>query len=239
VTDKGSTPSLAEVLQAALDSFKGQLHVAMPGIVVSYDEAKQKANVQPQVKSLIIDQDGNEESLSLPELPSVPVVFPRGGGFFVSFPLQPGDQVLLVICDRELNVWKSKGGDMSPQDPRTHHLADAVAIPGCYPFADVLTDAHASNMVLGKDGGAQVHVKTDEIDLYEENAADFVALATDVKSEIEALRNAVNSNVAIFNAHTHLYLPGPGGSTPTAPPATAESSPPAVGDVAATKVKAT
>jgi hypothetical protein len=229
---------LAEVLQAALDSFRGQLHVAMPGIVVSYDEAKQKANVQPQVKSLIIDQDGNEESLSLPELPSVPVVFPRGGGFFVSFPLQPGDQVLLVVCDRELNVWKSKGGNTTPQDPRTHHLADAVAIPGCYPFTDVLADAHASNMVLGKDGGAQVHVKADEIDLYEENAADFVALATDVKGELDAVKADLDALKTALAAHTHIGVTV-GTASSGVSTGFATWTPHTPGSVAATKVKAT
>jgi hypothetical protein len=201
VTDKGSTPSLAEVLQAALDNIKAQLHVAMPGTVVSYDEASQKANVQPQIKSLIIDQEGNEELLSLPELPSVPVVFPRGGGFFVSFPLQPGDQVLLVICDRELNVWKSKGGDVSPQDPRTHHLADAVAIPGCYPFTDVLADAHASNMVLGKDGGAQVHIKTNgQVHIGSENADAWAAReGDDVQVTIPAGTFLVSASGGVLN----------------------------------------
>jgi hypothetical protein len=201
VTDKGSTPSLAEVLQAALDNTKAQLHVAMPGTVVSYDEAAQKANVQPQVKSLIIDQDGNEELLSLPELPSVPVVFPRGGGFFVSFPLQPGDQVLLVICDRELNLWKSKGGDTSPQDPRTHHIADAVAIPGCYPFTEVLADAHASDMVLGKDGGAQVHIKTNgQIHVGSENADAWAAReGDDVQVTIPAGTFLVSATGGVLN----------------------------------------
>lgn len=171
MTDRESTPSLAEVLQVAFDSLAGQVHVAMPGTVVSYDEAAQKASVQPQVQRLVVDQDGNEELLSLPELPSVPVVFPRGGGFFVSFPLQAGDQVLLVVCDRELNVWKSKGGDAAPQDPRMHHVADAVAIPGCYPFNDALADAHASNMVVGKDEGAQIHIKSDAIHIGSESAS--------------------------------------------------------------------
>jgi hypothetical protein len=202
VTDRGSTPSLAEVLQAALDNIKAQLHVAMPGTVVSYDEASQKANVQPQIKSLIIDQDGNEELLSLPELPSVPVVFPRGGGFFVSFPLQPGDQVLLVICDREINVWKSKGGDVSPQDPRTHHLADAVAIPGCYPFTDVLADAHASNMVLGKDGGAQVHIKTNgQVHIGSGNADAWAAReGDDVQVTIPAGTFLVSASGGVLNS---------------------------------------
>lgn len=202
MTDRGSTPSLAEVLQAALDNIKAQLHVAMPGTVVSYDEASQKANVQPQIKSLIIDQDGNEELLSLPELPSVPVVFPRGGGFFVSFPLQPGDQVLLVICDREINVWKSKGGDVSPQDPRTHHLADAVAIPGCYPFTDVLADAHASNMVLGKDGGAQVHIKTNgQVHIGSGNADAWAAReGDDVQVTIPAGTFLVSASGGVLNS---------------------------------------
>lgn len=238
MTDKGSTPSLAEVLQAAMDSLKGQIHVAMPGIVVSYDEAEQKANVQPQVKQLTIDQDGNEELLSLPELRSVPVVFPRGGGFFVSFPLQAGDQVLIVICDRELNIWKSKGGDASPQDPRMHYIADAVAIPGCYPFNNVLADAHASNMVLGKDGGgAQVHIKADEIDLYEENPDDFLAKRTETNNNDTAIKNDVDALRTAINGWTPVAMDG--GAALKVALTTWLAGSISLSDVGTTKVKAT
>lgn len=237
MTDKGSTPSLAEVIQAALEGLKGQIHVAMPASVVSYDEAKQKANVQPQVKKLTIDQDGNEELLSLPELRSVPVVFPRGGGFFMSFPLQAGDQVLLVVCDRELNVWKDTGGDATPQDPRMHYIADVVAIPGCYPFNDVLSDAHASNMVLGRDGGAQVHVKADEIDLYEEDADDYLAKKTETKSNDDALKANIDSLRSAINGWVPVAMDG-GAALKTALAGWLASSI-SLSDVGTIKVKAT
>jgi phage baseplate assembly protein V len=70
-------------------------------------------------------------------------------------------------------------------------------------------------------------------------ATDFVALAAATKSEINALRTTVNSLVTTFNAHTHPYVDTPIGAAVTAPTATSASAPAAVGDVKATKVKAT
>lgn len=225
MTDREATPSLADVLKVAMEGFGRGLHVAMPGVVETYDETTQKADIKPQVQQLVIDLDGNEELLELPVVPNVPVVFPRGGGYFVSFPLQKGDQVLLVICDRELNTWKSVGGDPEPKDPRQHALPDAVAIPGCYPFTDSLSEAHADNMALGKDGGAQIHVKDNgEIHIGSESASDAAAKASVVDSRLDALESFAGS-------HTHPYIPGTQPPSSTSPASGAPSGGTTASDV--------
>lgn len=218
MTDRETTPGLAEVIKVAMESFGRAMHVAMPGVVETYDAAEQKAHVKPQVQRLTIDPDGNEELLELPVVPNVPVVFPRGGGCFVSFPLAAGDQVILLVCDRELNTWKSNGGDAQPADPRSHSLPDAVAIPGGYPFSSPLSDAHASNMVMGKDGGAQVHVKGNgEIHIGSENAADAASKASIVDSRLDALESFAGT-------HVHTGVTPGGGSSGVAAGAPSGSS---------------
>lgn len=86
--------------------------------------------------------------------------------------------------------------------------------------------------------GIRVLCKSDGSVLLGTTPTDFVALATPTKAEITALRTTVNSLVTAFNAHTHVYSPGPLTPAPTAPPATPASAPAAVGDVKATEVKA-
>jgi len=41
------TPTLAQVIQTALERFSTDLHTAMPAAIVSYERATQKATVQP------------------------------------------------------------------------------------------------------------------------------------------------------------------------------------------------
>lgn len=218
------TAEFVEVLRDAVTAGLRGLHKAMPGIVESYDPATQTADVKPQVKELIIDEDGNEALYELPVIPKVPVAHPRGGGYFVAFPLARGDQVLLVISDRSLDRWKTDGGDVDPGDPRQHDLADAIAYPGGYPIGSALADADADDLVIGRDGtGPLITLKDDgSIDLGRA-VSEFVALATKVVTELD-------KHKTVFDAHTH---PAPGGTTsPTATPFLSASS------VAASTVKA-
>jgi len=145
-----------EVVRKAL----AEAFVSRPAKVISYDEAAQTVDVEIGLSKYLEDED---QTLSLPlaEVRSVPVAFPRGGGFFVSFPIQPDDYVLLVFSDRSLDLWLQNGGsNVDPIDLRQHSVADAVAIPGIYPNPDALTEAHADNMVVGYDGGMQLQIDT-------------------------------------------------------------------------------
>ncbi len=219
------SPTWAEVISSAIESAAAGLHVSIPGEVESYDAATQTASIKPSLKRPLPTLD-RVEFLDLPVLPRVPIVFPRAGPFFVSFPIVKGDRVLLVFADRSLDQWVDAGREGDPLDGRTHDLSDAVAIPGLYPTSDPLADAHAANMVLGKDGGSQIHIKPNgEIHVGSENATAFAALATLVLTELQAIKTA-------HDLHFHLGVTTGGGvsGVPSVPM-------PAPSTVAASKVK--
>lgn len=223
----------------AVAQILGDVHVSMPGRVEAFDAATQRIDVQPLLRRPVVASDGTElEPDTYPVLMDVPVVFPRGGGGFTSWPLAKGDLVHLVCVDASMDTWQQGDGELTtPLDFRRHSLADAVAYPGLYPQGLTLADAHADNLVWGFDGGAQVHVRPDgEVHLASNDAADYVALAQKVVDEIDALRTTVNSLVSTFNAHVHPGVMS--GAASTAPTPTSASPPSAVGDVAAEKVKA-
>ncbi len=235
------TPSLSELLAVHADTTRRSVNVALPGRVEKYDSAEQKADVKPLVNNLTADRDGNEIVEELPVIPGVPIAFPRAGGFFLTLPVKAGDLVTLIVCDRSVDNYKSGRGVVTdPDDFRAHDWSDAIAIPGFYPFGRSVGDSGvSSNLVLGRENGAQIHVKPDLVSLYEENAAQFIALAQKTFDAIDALRSSVATNVTTNNGHTHTYLPGPGVLIPTGPPVPLQSSPPVTTSVAASKVKAT
>lgn len=233
------SPALVEVLRAALDAAIAEVHTCLPARVESYDSSNQTVNVKPLLKRNVLDEDGGEVIETLPVIQSVPVVFPRAGGFFITFPIQVGDFVTLFFAERSLDRWIVGNGDeVEPVDVRTHDLSDAVAVPGLYPLSSALASADEDDLVLGKENGYEIHVKDDQADLGSKDAADFVALAGLVKSEITALRNTVNGLVSTFNAHTHPYVDTPIGPSITSPTTTPGTPPAAVGDVKADKTKA-
>lgn len=238
------SPDLAELLRMAIAANQANVHVSLPGSVEAYDAERQVADVKPLLRRPLVAADGTElDAESLPILMDVPIAFPRGGGFFMSLPLVRGDLVHLVFVERSMDQWlDGEGAETTPLDYRMHSLADAVAYPGLYPRGLPLADAHVENMVLGLDGDTAAHFRPDgEIHLGSDEATDYIALADLVKTEISALRDTVNSLVTAYNAHIHITTatvgasPTPGIISPTTSTAT---PPAAVGDVAATKVKA-
>jgi hypothetical protein len=215
-----TSPGFVDVIRRAMESRLMDLHVSLPGKVTRYDAATQLADVQPMLKRQVPKRDGSVLLEELPIVPSVPVVFPRSSAFFLSFPIQPGDFVLLVFVERDHSEFMRTGENADPGDRRMHHLSGAVAIPGFFPGPLALEGAHASQMAMGADGGAQIHITPTDVRLGSEAPADFVALASKVDQAIGKLRDA-------FNAHTHTggtVLPagvtGPPLTVPTVVPVT-------------------
>lgn len=205
-TEQSRQPELAEVLSAAMSGAVDGLFVALPGKVESYDSVMQKANVKPLLQRRVFARDGSEGVESLPVIPDVPIAFPRGGGFFLSFPLQKGDLVLLVCCDRSIDsfVYSTGQVDVDPVDVRSHDLSDAVAIPCFYPFTRPIKCDVTQGAVFGSETGAQVRAKDAAIEITSNglptSTGGFVALA--------------NLLITAFNSHVHATA---GTGTPSAP----------------------
>ena len=240
--DKSRSPSLEEVLNTAIEYHTADIWTALPGSIDSYDPIDQKADIKPLITSLSETAEGDELAENLPVLPNVPIIFPRGGEFFLSFPLKPGDHVLLIFNSRSIDKFVTGDGEVTnPDDYLRHDLSSAVAYAGFYPYQKALAveDASSDTMAFGKEGGPTVHISKSKIDLGEKNPSDKASLDSKVQDEIKALRDAVNNFVTTFNTHSHVttatvLLDGPGTITPPTSPATA---PAAVGSTASALVR--
>ncbi|MFM3378852.1 Gp138 family membrane-puncturing spike protein [Klebsiella pneumoniae subsp. ozaenae] len=116
----------AKLAQAIMSA----LRVAMPGIIQSFDPDAVTAVVQPAIKGAEKDESGAQVSVNLPLLVDVPVVFPRGGGCTLTFPIKEGDECLVIFADRCIDFWWQSGGIQEPVDERMHDLSDAFCIVG-------------------------------------------------------------------------------------------------------------
>jgi hypothetical protein len=162
VTDTPTT--FAETVREILESFSGDLHVAIPGVVESYDEGSLTADIRPGLRRYVParDDEAEDKTEPLPVLPGVPVVWPFGGGLFVHGGLTAGDSVLLVICSTDPGAWRaSDGSQVDPSHPLRHGLGGAVAIPGLLRRGAEFTPDGAS---IGLDGNsAQILFRTNQI----------------------------------------------------------------------------
>ncbi|QHM71269.1 Gp138 family membrane-puncturing spike protein [Mixta intestinalis] len=143
----------AELLEIFRHAVSSQLRVAMPGIIQSFDPDAVTCVVQPAIKGAVGDAAGNITSIPLPLLVDVPVVFPRGGGVTLTFPVNPGDECLVIFGDRCIDFWWQNGGVQEPVDPRQHDLSDAFALVGPQSQAKKISGISTTAAQLRTDDG--------------------------------------------------------------------------------------
>ena len=104
--------SLPEVLDAWFSARMDTIHTALPGIVREYDTETRRATVQPGVTVFTSIGD----SIEIPPIQNVPMVFPSGGGASIRFPVSVGDSVLLVFSEAGIGDWLADGTILTDAD---------------------------------------------------------------------------------------------------------------------------
>lgn len=125
------TPNQENYSEILIDRVKAEIRVSLPAKVVSFNTATQRATVQPGVREKLLNKSNGQVTFdNLPRLEEVPVCFPRGGDYAITFPVVAGDEVLLVFSDTNIDSWLARGDVQNWIDRRRHDLTDAVALIG-------------------------------------------------------------------------------------------------------------
>ncbi len=151
-----------EATRAAMEGMLAEAWTSLPGIVQSFDPDAETVTVQPSIRGRIEQPDGSVISVNLPLLVDVPVVFPGGGGFTLTFPVKDGDECLVVFASRCIDAWWQSGGIGEPLEPRMHNLSDGFALVGPRSQPRTLPNVSTENVQLRTDDGkASVTIKPD------------------------------------------------------------------------------
>lgn len=151
-------PTLTQVLLDAIEGRIAEVHTGLPGKVLSFDAAKRVVDVQPELLGAFEDDDGATQIVARPVISNVPVQYPGGGGWSITFPLNVGDPVWLKFAERSLDKWKaSPPGEMvDPASTRKHDLSDVVAEPAQLRPTSPTPAVDAVNLRIAHDSGAVV-----------------------------------------------------------------------------------
>lgn len=122
-------PTLAELLESAIDGSISGVRVALPGRIEAYDGTTRRATVQVLIMDAYAAEDGTRTAVSLKPLADVPVVGIGSRGVRIKFPVRKGDLCMLLFSSSSIAACKATGRLADPGDDRHHHLADAIAIP--------------------------------------------------------------------------------------------------------------
>lgn len=186
-----------ESLRLALESAQAQIWTALPAIVTGVDLAKQTVSVQPAVKGTVTDSSGNSSSVNLPVLVDVPLVWPKAGGFALTFPVKNGDEVLVVFSCRCIDSWWQSGGVGAPAEARMHDLSDGFALLAPTSQAKKYNNVSSSNVQLRNEAG----------DTYVEITADGKARVVGA-SAVDISAPTININGDTINMAGNINVTG-------------------------------
>lgn len=151
---KSQTNSEQDLIGTVMNRVMSNLRVAMPGVIQSFNPEDITCVVQPSLMGQDTGSDNNKESNPLQLLTDVPVVFPRGGGCTLTFPISPGDECLIIFADRCIDFWWQSGGVQEPVSNRMHSLSDAFVIVGAQSQANKISGISTTAAQLRTDDGA-------------------------------------------------------------------------------------
>lgn len=202
----------AEAIRGAIARSLDGVHTAIPAKVTSYTAPLQQCAVEPVIAGM-------------PPLEDVPVLWPRGGGYFMHLPLAAGDWVLLVFCEQDFSPWRLSGSAMAPALLRRHGLF-SYALPGAAPDVSPLASAAAlTGAAIGSDAGVIVQVGSSAVQI---GPAGVGTLPVLTASEFSTLLGTLTTWLS-----THIHT-APTGGGPTTPPTV---SPPATSAAGSTVLK--
>ncbi len=120
-------PVSPEILLFLKREIFSSLHVALPGIVESFDSETCTASVRPALRR----RAGPEgEPIPVPILREVPVFWPAFSDPNLTLRIQPGDMCLLIFADANIDGWYDTGSATLPPSDRQHDWSDAFAFVG-------------------------------------------------------------------------------------------------------------
>lgn len=217
-----------------IESKQAGMWTALPGIVVSFDNLKQTCVVQPAIQGVWYKPDGTgsntANNVDLPLLLDCPVCFSSGGGYSLTFPLQKGDEVLVVFSSRCIdNAWYLGNADKDgniitrPQaEYRMHDLSDGFVIPGYKSIPRNIPNISTTDVQLRSDDGLAligINLSTHNITINTTGNVNLTAPLTNIVGDIN-LTGTMTASVDVIAAgkslkmHTHS---DPQGSNTGAP----------------------
>lgn len=163
-----SNKVLSETIRKAFVNMAKELHTSIPAEVISFDPLKQTAELQPTIKRLYstLDADGNEteQYIAIPKLINVPIMFPRAGGWCITFPVTKGDEVLVHFSERAIDEWRKKGGVQDVPYWRLHSYSDAIGVIGLCSEPRVIEKFDKENFqIRNEDNDVSITMNTGKI----------------------------------------------------------------------------
>jgi len=193
-----------------MSGLSAKIHVAMPGIIQSFNSTTQTATVQLSVQELVNIQ-GVQSWVNIPMLHDVPIVFPRASGYSITFPVAAGNECLVIFADVCTDAHFQSGGTNNIQMcKRRHSLSDGYAIITGTSQPNSLSTIANGLQLQKDDGSATINIQANTITINANTSVNVNASTVNVNA---GNSNTVNINGRNFLSHSHSGVQTGSGST--------------------------
>lgn len=187
-----------EDLRVSMEGRIQRVWTSLPGIVTKVNLAQQTVEVQPAIQATQSFPNGTSKHVTMPLVPDVPIMFPSGGGYTLTFPVKVGDHCLLHFASRNIDGWWDSGKVSPPMDRRMHDLSDAFATIGPRHRQGVPANISSSTTTLRSDDGTLV------IEMDHTNGAINMTTPTTVNIVSPAVTISASDHVTIDTPMLHV-----------------------------------
>lgn len=207
---------LQDVLDRAMSGALRDTFTSVPGHIIAFNAATQRAQVQ--IGIVRVDVDGTV--YELPPIVDVPVSFP-GDDYILEYQIDPGCEGDIHFSQRCMDGWKQTGGIADNPVARFHNKQDAKFIPGIRSLVNAISNfANSGIRLRDKTGNRHVWIKNDgTLVVKNGNAvttygADNSVSTTNGSGYINLLASGiVNINGVTFSPVGRVTVPNGGGLT--------------------------
>ena len=180
--------TLEGMLREVMPKFLQSVDDMLPARVVSYDRSTNRVVVQPMV--MVLGTSG--ESLSRQPIPNIPVFNIGGGGFIMSFNLNPGDLGWIKASDRDISLFLQNYTEQRPNTLRKHKFSDALFFPDVMTGYSISGEDSGNCVIQNLDGTVKISLGSNSVKITAPNAI----IDSD---QVEVTASAVNVNAASVN----------------------------------------
>lgn len=181
-------PSLADLMNAVKRQIMLQMNCHAIGRVQSFNALEQTVRATIAYKRKFSRRLPNgtyrTELQDYPILVDCPVVVVGGGSGSLTFPIEEGDECVLLFNDRSIDDWFSSGQVGEVKSLRLHSMSDGIALVGVRSIPNVLSDYDTDKTVL-QQGNTKIKLG-DKITV-ENSTQNLNTLLQDLITQIKAI----------------------------------------------------
>jgi len=212
-------PQLSTVFDDVKRDTLKSINCVNVGRIEAFDASEQTATVRILIKRVQEEKDDGTRVLQeRPLLLRCPVVIMQGGPTVLTFPIQEGDECLVLFNDREIDNWWISGDASAPDTDRFHDASDAFALVGLFSLPKRIQDYLTDGIRLAHEV-AKMEIKSDSIDTVASNFTHTGDMTVDgdltVTGDLTVSGRITcnNATIAGIDFASHIHTGDSGGNT--------------------------